>query len=147
MSVARDFSTFEAGVYTALKHADVILIGISRSGKTPTCLYLALQFGIFAANYPLTEEELGTTMLPKALLAHKHKIFGLTINPERLQQIRQERLPDSRYSSLEQCKIEHELSNIIFTKNNIPYLDSTLKSIEELAASIFTCTGIKSKLR
>ncbi|ACL74006.1 conserved hypothetical protein [Thioalkalivibrio sulfidiphilus HL-EbGr7] len=84
--------------------ADVILMGVSRSGKTPTCLYLALQFGIQAANYPLTEDDFETGDLPGLLVPYRNKLFGLTVDPERLQQIRSERRPNSRYASAEQCR-------------------------------------------
>ncbi|MBR9805208.1 pyruvate, phosphate dikinase/phosphoenolpyruvate synthase regulator, partial [bacterium] len=84
--------------------AEVILIGVSRSGKTPTALYLALQFGIFPANYPLTDDDLDSDALPAALKAHKDKLFGLTIHPERLTAIRHERRANSRYASLRQCQ-------------------------------------------
>src|SRR5690606_5520396 len=86
--------------------ADVILVGVSRSGKTPTCLYLALHYGVKAANYPLTEEDLEGSGLPPRLRAHRPKLFGLTIEPTRLQQIRQERKPNSRYATMELCRRE-----------------------------------------
>ena len=86
--------------------ADVILAGVSRSGKTPSCIYLAMQFGVYAANYPITEDDLETTRLPPQLLPHQHKLFGLTIDPERLAAIRNERRPQSRYASLRQCEDE-----------------------------------------
>ena len=87
--------------------ADVILVGVSRSGKTPTCVFLALQYGVYAANYPLAEEDLDSGGLPAVLAPHRHKLFGLTIRAERLQQIRNERRPGSRYASLQQ--VEYEL--------------------------------------
>src|SRR5574340_504724 len=87
-------------------HADVILVGVSRSGKTPTCLYLALQYGVFAANYPLTEDDLESGQLPARLEPHRRKLYALTIKPERLQQIRNERRPQSRYASHQQVRYE-----------------------------------------
>jgi regulator of PEP synthase PpsR (kinase-PPPase family) len=71
----------------------VILVGVSRSGKTPTSLYLAMQFGLKAANYPLIPEDFERRQLPSALLPWRKKIFGLTIAPERLAEIRAERRP------------------------------------------------------
>lgn len=117
-------------------HADVILIGVSRSGKTPTCLYMALQYGIFAANYPLTDEDLDAGVVPKILLPHRRKLYGLTIEPERLQQIRQERRPNSRYASLENCLQEIEAAQRMMKREGIKWLDSTAKSIEEISTII-----------
>src|SRR5437764_226567 len=91
-----------------LGHADVILIGVSRSGKTPTSLYLALQFGVKAANYPLIPEDFHRMTLPEALRAHKGHLYGLTIASERLHEIRQERRPGSRYADLDNCRYEVE---------------------------------------
>lgn len=126
--------------------ADIILIGVSRSGKTPTSLYLALQFGIFAANYPITEEDFATKHFPQALIPYKNKLFGLIIDPKRLQQIRQERLPNSRYASLEQCKTEIRQIKALFQQEQINFLDTTKRSIEELAADILAKTKIKRRL-
>lgn len=119
-----------------LDQADIILVGVSRSGKTPTCLYLALQFGIKAANYPLIPEDMERMKLPTALLPQKQKVWGLTILPERLQQIRQERKPDSKYASLENCKWEVKTAEQLMAASGIAYLNSTSKSIEELATTI-----------
>jgi [pyruvate, water dikinase]-phosphate phosphotransferase / [pyruvate, water dikinase] kinase len=126
--------------------ADVILAGVSRSGKTPTCLYLAMQFGVYAANYPITEEDIDELGLPKALKRHKSKIFGLTIEPERLAAIRHERTPNTRYSSEKQCEFEvHEVEKL-FKKENIPFLNTTKLSIEEIATRILAHTGIDRNL-
>lgn len=116
-----------------LEEADIILVGVSRSGKTPTCLYMAMQFGIKAANYPLIPEDLEANRLPPALLAHKHKICGLSIAPERLHQIRSERRPDSKYAALENCRYEVTAAEKLMRRTDIPFLDSTTKSIEEIA--------------
>ena len=89
-----------------LEQADVILVGVSRSGKTPTSLYLAMQYGLKAANYPLIPEDFDRQQLPPALVPHRKKIFGLTIQPERLAEIRNERRPNSRYAALENCRME-----------------------------------------
>ena len=116
--------------------ADLILIGVSRSGKTPTCLFLGLQHGMLAANYPLTEDDLLDERLPKSLLEYREKLIGLSINPHQLQRIRQERRPNSRYASLEQCRRETRLAEDLFRQEGIPYLDTTAMSIEEIAARV-----------
>lgn len=117
--------------------ADVILIGVSRSGKTPTCLYLALHFGIYAANYPLTEADLNTGQLPDAFESHRKKVFGLSIDPARLQQIRKERRGgNEQYSQLRQCRIEVNQAEAIFRREEIEFIDVTAMSIEEIGATI-----------
>ncbi|HCW90387.1 MAG TPA: phosphoenolpyruvate synthase regulatory protein [Marinobacter sp.] len=123
--------------------ADLILIGASRSGKTPSCLYLALQYGVKAANYPITEEDLDDQKLPDLLKPHKDKIFGLTIEPERLATIRNERRPNSRYSSLKQCMHEIEEIEAMYRRERIPYLNTTAYSVEEIATRIMVTTGLK----
>ncbi len=128
-----------------LAEADLILVGVSRSGKTPTCLYLALQFGIKAANYPLTPEDFGQHTLPKLLLPYRNKLFGLTIDPVRLQQIREERKPDSRYCSLETCQFEVAEAEALLRHVGVPYLNTTKMSIEELSTTIMHRTGIKRR--
>lgn len=125
-----------------LDEAEVILVGVSRSGKTPTCLYLALQYGIKAANYPLTPDDLGTTVLPKMLQPYRNKLFGLTIQPQRLHTIRTERRPDSRYASLENCRFEVNEAESIFRQQRIPYINATHKSIEEIATTILHNSGL-----
>ncbi|MDK2125160.1 posphoenolpyruvate synthetase regulatory kinase/phosphorylase PpsR [Parachitinimonas caeni] len=124
------------GMKPDLAEADIILVGVSRSGKTPTCLYLALQYGIKAANYPLTPEDFGKPTLPKLLHPYKHKLFGLTISPERLQQIRSERKPDSRYAALDTCRFEIQEAEALMRNAGVTYLNTTSKSIEELASTI-----------
>jgi regulator of PEP synthase PpsR (kinase-PPPase family) len=119
-----------------LADADVILVGVSRSGKTPTSLYLAMQFGVKAANYPLIPEDFERNKLPGELHRHRNKLFGLTIAPERLSQIRQERRPNSRYASMENCRFEIEAAQKLMRRENIQWLDSTTKSIEEISATI-----------
>lgn len=128
-------------------HADIILIGVSRSGKTPTCLYMALQYGIFAANYPLTDEDLEAGALPPKVLAHRKKLYGLTISADRLQQIRNERRPDSRYASRQQVQFEVRAAEALFQRYGIPTLNTTECSIEELASRILNNTGIERRLR
>ena len=119
-----------------LADADVILVGVSRSGKTPTSLYLAMQFGVKAANYPLIPEDFERNKLPGELHRHRPKLFGLTIAPERLSQIRQERRPNSRYASMDNCRFEIEAAQKLMRRENIQWLDSTTKSIEEISATI-----------
>jgi regulator of PEP synthase PpsR (kinase-PPPase family) len=119
-----------------LGEADVILVGVSRSGKTPTSLYLALQFGVKAANYPLIPEDFQRMQLPEALRSQKGKLYGLTIAPERLHEIRKERRPDSRYADLENCRFEIEEAAKLMRREGIRSMNSTSKSIEELATTI-----------
>ena len=126
--------------------ADIILIGVSRSGKTPTSLYLALQFGIRAANYPLTEEDLSHNELPKSLREHKNKLFGLIIDTDRLVKIRQERRAGSRYSSYQQCQQEQRAIQGIYTSQGIPSLDVSEMSVEEIATRILQMTGLKRRI-
>ncbi|WKZ11383.1 MAG: pyruvate, water dikinase regulatory protein [Gammaproteobacteria bacterium] len=127
--------------------ADVILTGVSRTGKTPTCLYLALAYGVFAANYPLSEDELENGALPKTLEPHRRKLYGLTISPERLQQIRRERRPVGRYSSAEQVRFELRGAEAMFRRYQIPFVDTTSFSIEEIASTILSGTGIERRTR
>jgi [pyruvate, water dikinase]-phosphate phosphotransferase / [pyruvate, water dikinase] kinase len=119
-----------------LDNADVILVGVSRSGKTPTCLYLALQYGVRAANYPLIPEDFGAMKLPGVLQRLRHKLFGLTIMPDRLHQIRSERRPGSQYASLSNCVAEVREGEALMRNEGIPYLDTTTRSIEEIASTI-----------
>jgi [pyruvate, water dikinase]-phosphate phosphotransferase / [pyruvate, water dikinase] kinase len=128
-------------------HADVILIGVSRVGKTPTCLYMALQYGVFAANYPVTEDDLEAGKLPGRVESFRGKLYGLTIRPERLMQIRHERRPDSRYASRAQVQYELRAADALFTRYAIPSLDTTECSIEEIASRILNTTGIERRLR
>jgi regulator of PEP synthase PpsR (kinase-PPPase family) len=129
------------------QRADLILIGVSRSGKTPTCLYMALQYGIFAANYPLTEDDLENGSLPARLVPHRAKLYGLTIKPERLQQIRNERRPESRYASRQQVQYELRAAESLFRRYEVPFLDTTECSIEEIASRILNNTGTERRLR
>jgi regulator of PEP synthase PpsR (kinase-PPPase family) len=127
--------------------ADVILVGVSRSGKTPTCLYMALQYGIFAANYPLADEEFENHSLPPKLRQYQNKLYGLTIAPERLQQIRNERRPDSKYASPSQVAFELRSAEALFTHYGIPYIDTTECSIEEIASRIIERSQLERRLR
>jgi regulator of PEP synthase PpsR (kinase-PPPase family) len=119
-----------------LTTADVILVGVSRSGKTPTSIYLAMQHGVKAANYPLIPEDFERGHLPSTLMPYKAKCFGLTIDPARLAQIRNERRPGSRYASLENCRYEVNEAEQMMRRAGISWLSSTHKSIEEIATTI-----------
>ena len=125
--------------------ADLILVGVSRCGKTPACLYLAMQFGIKAANYPLTEEDLDSPSLPAVLKKHKSKLFGLTIDPVRLTAIREQRRPDSRYCSPHQCHFEVNEVEAIFRREGIPHIATTDQSVEEISTQILAKTGLKRR--
>ena len=127
--------------------ADVVLIGVSRVGKTPTCVYMALQYGVFAANYPLTEDDLEAGQLPVRLIPFQRKLYGLTIRPERLQQVRSERRPESRYASRPQVQYELRAAEALFARLGIPLLDTTECSIEEIASRILNTTAIERRLR
>ena len=119
-----------------LDMADVILVGVSRSGKTPTSLYLAMQHGIKAANYPLIPEDFERHRLPTPLAPHISKCFGLTIDPGRLSQIRNERRPGSQYAALENCRHEVHEAESMMRRSGVAWLSSTHKSIEEIATTI-----------
>jgi regulator of PEP synthase PpsR (kinase-PPPase family) len=124
----------DGGISRNYDVADVILVGVSRSGKTPTCLYLALQYGVFAANYPITDEELETGTLPDFLLEQKHKLFGLTIAP-------------GRYSSVQQVRFELREADKIFRRYDIPNVNTTSFSIEEISSRILDSTGVERRVR
>lgn len=119
-----------------LEQSDVILVGVSRSGKTPTSLYLAMQYGLKASNYPLIPEDFDRQHLPPELKLHKPKLFGLTIQPERLSEIRNERRPNSKYASLENCRMEVHEAEAMMRLSGIRWLSTTTKSIEEIATTI-----------
>lgn len=119
-----------------LGKAQVILVGVSRCGKTPTSLYLALQFGIRAANFPLTPDDFSDRKLPASVLPFRGNLFGLTIQPERLREIREERRPGSKYAALDNCRYEVREAEAMMVRENIPMLDTTTKSIEEIATTI-----------
>jgi regulator of PEP synthase PpsR (kinase-PPPase family) len=119
-----------------LASADIILVGVSRSGKTPTSLYLAMQYGIKAANYPLIPDDFERGRLPSQLYEFKSKIFGLTITPERLTEIRNERRAGSKYASIENCRYEVNEAETMMKREGIRWLSSTTKSIEEISTTI-----------
>ena len=118
------------------KDADLILIGVSRCGKTPTSLYIAMQFGIKVANYPFIAEDMAQLKLPPELVKFKKKLFGLTIFPDRLHDIRTERRANSRYAALSQCQLEIRAVEALYRREKIPFLNTTKRSIEEIATKI-----------
>jgi hypothetical protein len=139
----------DAMVLKTLNEADVIIVGVSRSGKTPTSLYLALKFGIKAANYPITDDDFDRDELPQILLDNKDKLVATTIKAKRLQQIREKRRPNSQYSSLQTCKSEIKKAHALYERYGLVPLDVTSQSIEELAAQIvrkFSITPVKDSL-
>ncbi|KJV45144.1 phosphoenolpyruvate synthase regulatory protein [Pantoea sp. BL1] len=129
-----------------LEDAQVILLGVSRCGKTPTSLYLAMQFGVRAANYPFIADDMDNLKLPPALRAHQHKLFGLTIDPERLAAIRQERAENTRYASMRQCRLEVGEVEALFRTHQIRYLNSTNYSVEEIATKILDIMGLRRSM-
>ena len=131
---------------TNYDNADIILVGVSRCGKTPTCLYLALQFGIYAANYPLTSDDMTSQKLPSSLITHRKKLFGLSIDADRLHVIRQERRPNSVYASLKTCKSELKFAENLFQNERIPNIETTSRSVEEIAVEIMILTNIKRRI-
>jgi len=120
-----------------LGEADLVLVGVSRSGKTPTCLYLAMHYGVRAANYPITAEDFERGELPRAVLAHREKLIALTIDPERLHFIREERRPGSRYAQLANCRKEVQQAAEMFRRLGLRVVDATNHSIEEIGSEIF----------
>jgi regulator of PEP synthase PpsR (kinase-PPPase family) len=126
-----------------LKNADVILVGVSRCGKTPTSLYLSMQFGIRAANYPLIPEDFERDRLPDTLMPFRDKLFGLTIAPEQLHKIRQERRPDSKYAALDTCRQEVASAERLMRREGIKWFDMTSRSIEEIAVQIIQAINKK----
>ncbi len=118
------------------REAEVVLLGVSRSGKTPTCLYLAMHFDMRAANYPLTEEDFLRGELPSQIMDVRERLVGLDVNAQRLHKVREQRRPGSRYASLETCLKETRLARTFFRKLEIPFIDATSHSIEELASRI-----------
>jgi len=129
------------------RSAEVVLIGVSRSGKTPTSLYLAMQYGIRCANVPLVDEDFESRALPRELQSHRHKLFGLTIRPDRLQQIRQERRPGSRYASAAQIDFEVRSALELMSRHQIPNVDVTECSVEEIASRILDRMKLERHIR
>ena len=137
----------DGGMTRDYEQADVILVGVSRSGKTPTCLYLALQYGIYAANFPLTDDEFESGTLPDKLMSYRRKLFGLTINPAELCQIREERRPNSRYASPQQVGYEVRQAEAMYKRHGLPFVNTTHSSIEEIASHILHDMGLARRDR
>ncbi|HBI82676.1 kinase/pyrophosphorylase [Orrella sp. NBD-18] len=137
-SLAHDDGQF----ITGLAQADVILVGVSRCGKTPTSLYLAMQYGVKAANFPLIPEDFERGGLPSTVMPFRSKLFGLTIQPERLTEVRNERRPESKYASLEQCRYEVAEAERLMRRESIPMLSTTTKSIEEISTTVLQEVGL-----
>lgn len=127
------------------QQADVILVGASRTGKTPTSLYLAMHYGLKAANYPIVDEELDSHSLPGSLADFKDKVFGLLVTPERLHNIRTKRRAGSPYASLSQCQYEVRQTESLFQQQNIPYFDVSSMSVEEVASNIMNRLKIRPR--
>jgi hypothetical protein len=127
-----------------LDQADVILIGVSRCGKTPTSLYLAMQYAIKAANFPLTPDDFERGVLPSAIAPYRSKLFGLSIQPERLTEVRNERRPNSTYAKLAQCRYEVAEAERMMRREGISWLSTTTKSIEEIATTVLQEVGLNS---
>ena len=128
----------------ALDKADVILIAPSRCGKTPTTMYLALQHGIFVANYPLVDEDFETAELPRPVRGLRDRCFGMLTTPARLSQVRHERRPNSRYASLEQCTYELRQAEAMYRNHRLPVINSSTKSVEEMSTVILQTLNHKS---
>lgn len=134
------------GVNVDFRDADLILVGVSRCGKTPTCLYMALHFGVKAANYPLTPEDLDEMRLPSFLRRYKYKLIGLDIEPVRLSQIRETRRPGSRYASLRQCGQEVQAAQSLLRLEGIPMFETTHASIEEISSRVLLQLGLQREM-
>ena len=126
-----------------LEEADIILVAVSRCGKTPTSLYLAMQFGLKVANFPLIPEDFDRGRLPSSLEKHRSKLFGLTIQAERLHQIREERRAGSKYAALPNCRFEIAEAEKMMRREGIRWLDSSTKSIEEISATILQVLNLR----
>ncbi len=131
---------------TNLAEADVILVGVSRCGKTPTSLYLAMQYAVKAANFPLIPDDFERGALPSTLAPYRDKLFGLTIQPDRLAEVRNERRPNSRYASLEQCRYEVMEAERMMRREGIEWLSTTTKSIEEISTTVLQEVGLDRAL-
>lgn len=129
--------------FKAYDQADVILVGVSRSGKTPACLYLGMHYGVYAANYPLTPEDLEDGTIPKALRPYRNKLFGLTIDPERLADIREQRKANSHYASLTQCEDEVRMAEQVMRRAQLTILNTTSISVEEISTRIIAEMGLE----
>lgn len=124
-------------------HAEVVMIGVSRVGKSPTCLYLALQYGVRAANYPLAENDFERDGLPEPVAPYRGRLFGLTIAPQRLHELREQRRPGSAYAAQRRCAFEVSQAERLFRRHAIPFQDASTLSVEELAALVLQRAGLE----
>ena len=131
----------------ALDRADVVLVAPSRCGKTPTTMYLALQHGLFVANYPLVEEDLDAAELPRPVRALRERCIGILADAKRLSEVRQARRPNSRYASIEQCRYELRQAEAMYHTNRIPVINSTTRSVEEMSTLIIQILETRTKDR
>lgn len=134
------------GTRTDYQSADIILVGVSRSGKTPCCMWLAMHYGLRAANYPLTEDDFSKQQWPTALAGHESKCAGLTLSPERLTEIRQSRLKSSKYASLETCRIEIRSALTLLESRGINTIDTTGRGVEEICAALVDLNDLHPRL-
>ena len=146
MSATNYAMTHDDGVTTDYSKAEVVLVGVSRVGKTPTCLYMALHFRVRAANYPLLPEDLEAKRLPKGLEPVRDRLFALTIDPLRLHQVRENRRPNSSYAKLGQCRWEVAEAERLFKRERIPVTTSTSTSVEEIASRVLAQLGLERRL-
>jgi hypothetical protein len=132
--------------FDAYDQANMILIGVSRTGKTPTCIYLAMHFGLYCANYPLTDDDFFDDALPQVLRPYHDRLFGLTIDPQRLHEIREKRRPGSAYAKLSQCQLEVRRAEGLYRHYRIQTSDTSGISVEEIATTVLQRSGIRREL-
>lgn len=124
--------------------AEIILIGVSRSCKTPVSVFLATQMGIKTANYPLIRDGTDSFKLPPYLVRNKKKIVALSTSPQLLHQYREHRYADSKYAKLSTCRDELNKANMLYMDHRIPIVMSDGKSIEETATQVTQQLNLKN---
>ena len=127
--------------------AEIILIGVSRSGKTPVSIYLATHMELKAANFPLTSDHLEHYELPKDIVRNRKRVVGLTSSPQYLHNIREKRYAGSSYASLANCTRELQQAKQLFMRHNIKILNVEGRSIEEIAVQAIQAIGLAKKQR
>jgi len=125
--------------------ADIILLGVSRAGKTPISVYLSTQMGLKSANFPLTSEYLTRYRIPDGIMQNRAKAVGLTTSAQLLNSVREKRYPGSNYAKLSTCIEEIHQAQRIFQKNKIPIISTAGKSIEEAATQVLRELSILKK--